>query len=185
MTSSSELAVFAFLPGDTHAVPAGLLTLTEQENALTASSFVYGLKYIKRPKAFDIDPVGLAFHNRPDAIGAVLFPPAEMVLFGGIRDAAPDAWGRRVIEKKFKVPANSLPESSYLLEAGANRVGALDIRVELSSPSSTGGAGDIKRLEYLLAAADAIEAGDPIPANLADIFDAGSSLGVCGRKRQW
>jgi len=46
----------------------------------------------------------------------------------GSRDAAPDAWGRWVIEAKLKVPANSLPESQYLLHAGSDCVGALDIR---------------------------------------------------------
>jgi serine/threonine-protein kinase HipA len=48
-----------------------------------------------------------------------------------MRDAAPDAWGRRVIEARRKVPANSLSEADYLLEAGGDRVGALDVRPSL------------------------------------------------------
>ena len=42
------------------------------------------------------------------------------------RDATPDFWGRRVIEARLKVPANSLPESTYLLEAGSDRIGDLE-----------------------------------------------------------
>jgi serine/threonine-protein kinase HipA len=36
------------------------------------------------------------------------------------------------------VPANSLPESQYLLQAGSERVGALDIRTSLHEGPSAG-----------------------------------------------
>jgi len=86
--------------------------------------------------------------------GTALFPPNNLPLFGGIRDAAPDAWGRRVIESRLKVPANSLPESSYLLHAGSQRVGAIDIRSSRDS-AATLGFGTWDNLEYLMDAAHA------------------------------
>lgn len=174
---TSELAVFIHLPGDTVAVPAGLLEIDEAGPDVLGASFVYGTRYLERKNRVEIDPVGLGLLRNQAAKGVRLFPPEELALFGGIRDAAPDAWGRRVIENRLGVPANSLPESRYLLHAGTNRVGALDIRAGLDAPSEAGGVGAMRRLEYLLQAADAIEEGMPVPDNLHDIFDAGPSLG--------
>src|SRR5256885_12758848 len=108
--------------------------------------------------------------------GTALFPPNNLPLFGGIRDAAPDAWGRRVIESRLKVPANSLPESSYLLHAGSQRVGAIDIRSSRDS-AATLGFGTWDNLEYLMDAAQRIDEGLPIPAQLEEIFAEGSALG--------
>jgi serine/threonine-protein kinase HipA len=48
----------------------------------------------------------------------------------------PDAWGRRIIENKLKVAANKLPEVAYLLEAGSDRVGALDVRLTRDSETT-------------------------------------------------
>lgn len=171
---SSQLFVFAHL--DTAFVPAGKLTLTEQVNEVTASEFVYGLKYLERTNALELDPLGLSLANKSAMRGQRLFPPAQAAYFGAIRDAAPDAWGRRVIEARHKVPANSLPESVYLLEAGSNRVGALDIRESVSATPRQGHS-SITQLAYLLEAAERIEEGLPVPHNLASIFDSGSALG--------
>jgi serine/threonine-protein kinase HipA len=129
MTSKSTLLVHAFLPGASQAVPAGKLKMTEAGAEVLSCSFIYGLKYLKRNGAIEIDPISLNFLNGRDVSRMELFP-ANTSLFGGIRDAAPDSWGRRVIEAKNRMPANSLPESVYLLEAGANRVGALDITAD-------------------------------------------------------
>ena len=96
--------------------------------------------------------------------------------FGGIRDAAPDAWGRRVIEAQRRVPANSLSEAEYLLGAGSDRVGALDVRERLDSAPRFG-AGDVRSLAYLVEASERIERGEPIPARLEEVFGAGPSAG--------
>ncbi len=103
-------------------------------------------------------------------------PANGLPLFGGIRDAAPDAWGRRVIEARHKVPANSLPESVYLLEAGSDRVGALDIRDSLEA-SSTTGVNEVRSLDYMLETAERIDLGEEIPARLTDFFGSGPGAG--------
>jgi serine/threonine-protein kinase HipA len=168
-----ELFVFSHLPGGF--VPAGRLTLTEENEAI-ASSFAYGMRYIDRPNGFELDPVSLSLANPEQVRGAELFPANQLTQFGGIRDAAPDAWGRRVIESQRKVPANSLTEADYLLGAGSDRVGALDVRESLESPMLPGVA-NIRSLEYILEAAERIDQGLPVPARLADVFDAGPSAG--------
>lgn len=176
MISERTLLVHAFLPGATESVPAGKLHLQEEGADLLASRFIYGLKYLKRNGAIEIDPVGLGMLQGQQVAKQELFAQ-ESTLFGGIRDAAPDAWGRRVIEAKKRVPANSLPESVYLLEAGPNRTGALDITHDGQQSRDLDTSADIKSLGYLFDAAERIENGAPLPANLHGIFDAGSSMG--------
>lgn len=168
-----ELFVFAHLPQGF--VPAGRVTLTE-EKEVVASSFAYGTRYIDRPEGFEIDPVSLSLADRRRVRGQELFPANQLTQFGGIRDAAPDAWGRRVIESQRKVPVNSLSEADYLRGAGSDRVGALDVRASLDS-DGTSGAANIASLGYLLEAAERIEHGLPVPARLAQIFGAGPSAG--------
>lgn len=170
-----KLAVFIHLGGDF--VPAGLLNMTEAGEGEVTSSFAYGLRYLKRDDVAEIDPTSLAIADLEEIRGIELRPVEGLTLFGGIRDAAPDGWGRRVIESRLHAPANSLPESTYLLEAGSERVGALDIRTGLHEPAKVNSHIAIRRLEYLMQAADQIEQGLRIPAQLEDIFDAGSSMG--------
>ncbi len=170
----TRLMVFAHLPGGW--APCGQLQLMEEGPVVLASSFAYGLNYGRRPDALEVDPVGLGLQHREQVLGQRLLPPAGLTLFGGIRDAAPDAWGRRVIEAKLKVPANSLPESQYLLHAGSERVGALDVRADIHTPP-TPGAAAWHHLEDLMEAAGRIEEGLPVPAHLDAIFQDGTALG--------
>lgn len=174
MVTKQEIAVFASLEGAF--VPAGLLHLTEDAAQLNASEFAYGTRYIDRRGAVEIDPVSLSLQDKEALRGKKIFPVNGLPFFGGIRDAAPDAWGRRVIEAKLKVPANSLPESTYLLEAGSERVGALDMRERIDSQPKEGHV-PLEDLQYLVEAAERIEAGLPVPTHLEVIFSGGSALG--------
>jgi len=174
--SATDQKLYAFAYLDTEWVPCGQLTLTEDGTRLLASTFAYGLRYLDRPGALEVDPVSLGIQDKQRVRGKALFPPNDLPLFGGIRDAAPDAWGRRVIESRLKVPANSLPESTYLLHAGSQRVGAIDIRSSRES-SATPGFGTWDNFEYLMEAAQRIDDGLPVPAPLEEIFAEGSALG--------
>src|SRR5579872_1621458 len=174
--AAKEEKLFVFAHLDAEWVPCGQLTLTEDGAELLASTFAYGLKYLDRPGALEVDPVSLSIGDKSGVRGKALFPPNNLPFFGGIRDAAPDAWGRRVIESRLKVPANSLPESTYLGHAGSQRVGARDIRSSRDS-SATPGFGTWNNLEYLMEAAQRIDEGLPVPAALEEIFAEGSALG--------
>ena len=182
MATVRDLFVFAYLSGaENRFVPAGRLTLTEvlSPNPAArelASAFAYGTRYIERPESFELDPVSLSLKDRSAVRGHLLYPVNALPEFGGLRDAAPDAWGRRVIEARHKVPANTLSEADYLMEAGGDRVGALDVREALDTPARPS-ASDVRSLGYLLQAADAVEAGVPVPAQLMDILGAGPSAG--------
>jgi len=170
----AKLTVFAHLGADWS--PCAQLVLEEQGQELQGSTLAYGLNYLKRGDAIEIDPISLALGDRDRVRGQRLRPINALPFFGGIRDAAPDAWGRRVIEAKLRVPANSLPESQYLLHAGSERVGALDVRASLDDGPSAG-VSSWHTLEHLMEAAERIEEGLPVPAHLEAIFMDGTALG--------
>jgi serine/threonine-protein kinase HipA len=170
----SKLVVFASI--DAQWAPCGRLTMSEDGSELVDSSFAYGTNYLKRNDAIEVDPVSLSIQDRAAVTEKYIQPIAGLPFFGGIRDAAPDSWGRRVIEAKLKVPANSLRESEYLLHAGSERVGALDVRSALDA-GPTAGVSGWHTLEHLMEAAERIEDGLPIPAHLEAIFLEGTALG--------
>ena len=91
--------VFIHPPGQTEAAPAGKLELVMREQDLLTSQFQYGLRYIERTEALDVDPVSLP---RAGETNVARQPVNDLPLFGAIRDAAPDAWGRRVIENRLQ-----------------------------------------------------------------------------------
>lgn len=168
--------VFAYLPGETVAVPAGTLELRERGLESTTSVFGYGRRYLGRANAIPIDPVSLPLACRPG--DEQIYEPIRPPLFGAVRDAAPDFWGRRVIEAKLGIPPDSVPESVYLLHAGPHRFGALGFGTAPSSNESPGLLPPLTELAYLLEAADRIQAGERIPAQLEHIFLAGTMGGA-------
>lgn len=166
--------LFTCLPGETAAVPAGRLDLEETGTESTTSRFGYGRRYMARPNAFPIDPVSLPLSCLPG--DEATYEPAHPPLFGALRDAAPDFWGRRVIEARLRIPPDSVPESVYLLQAGPHRFGALDFRLGLDSPEAGGLLPPMTQLDYLVEVSDRLQQGLPVPAQLEPLF-TGSSMG--------
>jgi serine/threonine-protein kinase HipA len=169
--------VFAYLPGQDAAVPAGRLSLLEEGLQSVGSTFGFGARYLKRANAIPVDPVSLPLTSLSGE-KQIYEPPVGLTLFGAIRDAAPDFWGRRVIEAKLKVPPNSIPESTYLLNAGTHRFGALDFGRELTSKAAEGLLPPLSDLQYLLEAADRVQEGLPIPARLEMLFQVATLGGA-------
>ena len=178
MTSNAwTTTVFIHLPGETDAVPAGQLVVEEEGARVLSSTFGYGKKYLERAKAAPVDPSSLPLEGAVPGKQQLYEPINDLVMFGAIRDSMPDSWGRRVIENKMKVEPNSLRESEYLMQSGANRFGALDYRSSTSSKSDTKALPDINDLPYLLEAADKVQNHEPVPQHLRQLFDAGPSMG--------
>lgn len=196
-SSSSDFVTFIYLDGQAQAVPAGRLNLIEQGDQVLRSSFGYGRQYVQRPNRLALDPLTLNI-DVPQGAGLpeqLREPPQTpqglLTEFGVIRDAAPDRWGRRVIENKLR-RTGPLPESVYLAHAGSNRAGALDFRSTPDAAEQSGQLAQLIDLAYLKEAAERIDAGEPIPTSLERIFDAGSSMGgarpkavVESDQRQW
>ena len=193
MTSKAGFVVFIYPEDQIQAMPAGRLTLVEQGSTLLQSTFGYGRQYVQRRNCLALDPLTLALPGPgPEVIRE---PPqtsaGQLSEFGVFRDAAPDRWGRRVIENKLR-RIGPLAESEYLAHAGSNRVGALDFRQDPRDAELPGQLAQLMDLDYLQEAAERIEAGEPVPARLEQIYDAGPSMGGARPKavietdgRQW
>jgi serine/threonine-protein kinase HipA len=165
--------VFIHPPGQRDAVPAGRLELIERNGELLTSRFQYGRQYLQRAEALDVDPVSLP---RAEETATAREPIHGLPLFGAIRDASPDAWGRRVIENRLRRPG-PLSELTYLDHAGSDRAGAVDIRANRDSPPRPSTLATSLELQYLLEAVERVEAGDPVPAQLAVYFEGGPTMG--------
>ena len=173
MTSKNEYKeayVWIWLPNETMPVVAGLLTAIGNQLV-----FNYGRSYLNRENAIAIYDPELALKS-----GEIpLLPGLSMP--SCIRDASPDAWGRRVlINRKLGLKGQDaskeeLSELSYLLESGSDRTGALDF--QLSATKYTPRIADQASLSVLMQAAEYVERGWPLQPELGNALQHGTSLG--------
>ena len=168
-----ERVVTIELPGERKPVPAGLLDMQEIGATTAFSRFSYGLRYVDRPNVMSVDPMSLPLDGNLIDVA----PYGGLELFGALRDATPDFWGRRVIENKLRAVPGSLPESVFLDHAGPNRVGALDVQKDQKGAPLPSALPKHVELEYLMEAADRVEEGLPVPAQLEHFFTGAPSLG--------
>ena len=126
--------VWVWLPEATEPIVAGRLDVVGDQLA-----FTYGRSYLARTGA-----ISLFTPELPLRAGRTL-PSPDRETFGSIRDAAPDAWGQRVILSRLAgrltrdSDTGSLPMLTYLLEAASNRIGALDFQVSAEQYVPRGG----------------------------------------------
>jgi serine/threonine-protein kinase HipA len=152
MTSEtpSECFVYITLPGETEAVTAGRYALSTERRGVVEGRFVYGRSYLERPNAVALDPVELKLSPRTYntvALGGV---------FGALRDASPDYWGRLVIQRHL---GNAQPgEMAYLLFSPDDRAGALGFGLNQTPPAPRRSFNQTLDLAKLQATADAIVA---------------------------
>ena len=167
---NTEAYVWIWLPGATEPVVAG--KLEAQGKYIT---FNYGKSYLERPEA-------LAIYEPELPLQSGILPLLNgLDMPSCIRDAAPDAWGRRVIInrkmglKGIDTDTAVLDEMTYLLESGSDRIGALDFQYSPKEyiPRSSQNAS----LEELLESAQRVEKGIPLSADLDQALFHGSSIG--------
>ena len=169
-TPYSEAYVWVWLPNATEPVVAGLLT--QQGPQLV---FNYGRSYLARPNAISLYAPELPL--QPGSLS--LIPGLNMP--SCLRDASPDAWGRRVlIHQKLGVKGTDaaqieLDELTYLLESGSDRIGALDFQKSPTQyvPRQT----QQPSLEELLTAAEKVEQGIALSPELDQALLHGTALG--------
>ncbi|WP_198399335.1 type II toxin-antitoxin system HipA family toxin [Caballeronia calidae] len=150
--------------------------MTEQTDGRVSSTFEYEESYLAHSNRVELDPVSLSLAEKPITPSKQRIPKDALSLFGAFRDATPDAFGRRVIERKLGAPLNGLLEAQYLMNGGPHRVGALDFRLESSiGPSSQ--IDDSVDLDKIAEAVERIDEGLPISPELEAIFAQGAGLG--------
>jgi len=170
----AECFVYNTLPGTTEPVTAARFELTTDRNDTPLGRFVYGKSYLERPEAVALDPVELTLAPR------VYETTAMKGLFGALRDASPDYWGRRVIERHVgKAP---LGELDYLLHSPDDRAGALGFGLGQKPPAPKRKFNQTINLAKLQAIADAIVNDEDLPAEAEkaqaeELLLAGTSMG--------
>ena len=170
-TRYNEIFVWIWLPDEPEPVVAG--KITKVDNRVL---FTYGQSYLDNPKALPIYDKELPLQSgiQEKNFGTEAMP-------GCIRDAAPDAWGRRVILNKLlgtkgkTADPGDLDEFTYLMESGSDRIGGLDF--QLSAKTYEARLAGQASLEELLRSAELIEKGMPLTPELAQAINHGTSIG--------
>ena len=147
-----ECYVYMYLPESVQAVTAGRLRIQSNRQGVTMGQFVFGREYLKRPDAVEVDPLYLKLSR--STYDTVLMEG----IFGALRDAGPDFWGRRIIEKHAGV--SQLRELDYLLFSADDRGGALGFGLGKEPPAPVRRFNKTVDLARLQALADMIVSGE-------------------------
>ncbi len=152
--------VYITLPGTCTSVTAGRYELTLNRSGMPLGRFVYGRTYLARPEAVPLDPMDLTLAAR------VYETAALGGIFGALRDAGPDYWGRRVIERHSgKTP---LTEIDYLLHSPDDRAGALGFGLNQIPPAPKRTFNQTLALPKLQTIADALVQDEELPYDAAN-----------------
>ncbi len=172
MTSETPETVFVWvwLPHKTEPVVAGRLDQQGEQ-----IEFTYGQSYLEREESIPLSQAELPLRAGPQP------PTGNLTMAGCIRDASPDAWGRRVIINKtlglkgLGADTAILSELTYLLESGSDRIGGLDFQASPSEyvPRQSQSA----NLEELFESAQRVEEGVPLSPELDVALAHGTSIG--------
>jgi serine/threonine-protein kinase HipA len=188
-----QLYVWAWLPGESAPVVVGAVSRAggrfQEQEVLT---FTYARSFRSRPDAISLftpelplrsgtfdptDPAQSDVGENPGSSSLRLQSRrrSPLPLHGCLRDAAPDAWGRRVVNLRLAGdPDIELSELTYLLASSSDRIGALDFQASATDFVARGTAAS---LEQLLNMAELVENGQPLPADLAAAAGHGTSIG--------
>jgi len=172
-SSSAECFVYITLPRQVSAVTAGRFVLDKNARGDAFGRFVYGRSYLENPDAVEFDPVELKLSTRT-------YETAQLHgVFGALRDAGPDYWGRRVIDKH--AGKSQLGELDYLLESPDDRAGALAFGHNNVPPAPQRKFNKTIDLEKLQNLAEALVKdeipNDPQSQQVQDLILLGTSMG--------
>jgi serine/threonine-protein kinase HipA len=171
MTSEREAYVYIQLPGSLETVPAALLKVQTLPDGTQVGRFRYGDRYLERKDAVALDPFQLPLAKQVFSFTQLKGIP------GTVRDAGPDAWGRRVIEHKLERNAADLQEIDYLLHGPQDGAGNLSFGLKAQPPAPKRHYNRTHQLAELIAATQAIEEGRAVGAHLLEQLDPGTSMG--------
>lgn len=162
ISNAAQAFVWVWLPEQPAPVVAGRV-----EQVAGKFLFVYGRSYLEREDAIALSPLELPLQNGT-------FEPVGMnIIHSCLRDAAPDAWGRRVIG--YKYPELDANELDYMLLSSSQRIGALDF--QLASDHYDARLNQQASLQQLLHAAESVQKREPLPAELDSALLHGTSVG--------
>jgi len=174
-SKQQECFVYIQLPDTTNMITAGRYHLDMREG-VPVGRFVYGRSYRDNPAAVPLDPFELPIISRT-------FETAKMRgIFGALRDASPDAWGRGVIEKQLG--RTDLSEMDILLHSPEDRAGALSFGLNVAPPAPVRRFNRVVHLDVLLREAERLisdrgpsEGSTAVAEQVEALVHPGTSLG--------
>ena len=172
--TENECFVYIVLPGQTDFVTAGKFVMTTDRRGVPTGKFVYGKSYLEKENPVPIDPLELKLVSKTYETTIL------NGVFGALRDASPDYWGRRVIEKRSG--QTQLGEVDYLLHSPDDRAGALGFGRNPKPPAPRREFNKTMELERLQELADRIIADENVPdepdaEQAEDLMFGGTSMG--------
>jgi serine/threonine-protein kinase HipA len=171
MTSERRAYIYVQLPGTLDTVPVALLEVEKLPDGTFVGRIRYGDRYLERKDAVEFDPFRLPLGNTVHEFTKLKGIP------GAVRDAGPDAWGRRVIEHKLQRGPGDLEEIDYLLSGPQDGAGYLSFSPKLELPATKRRYNRTHQLAELIEAAHAIEEGKRVPEHILEQLEPGTSMG--------
>jgi len=171
MTSERQAYVYIQLPGTLDTVPAALLKVEKMRDGTFVGRYRYGDRYLERKDAIALDPFKLPLGSTVHELTKLKGIP------GAVRDAGPDAWGRRVIEHKLQRGPGDLEEIDYLLNGPQDGAGYLTFALKREPPAARHRYNRTHQLAELVAVAEAIEEGKRVPEQILEQLEPGTSMG--------
>lgn len=163
-TSEKSCFVYVQLPGTLDVVTCGKFVLDR-----SVGRFIYRRGYLEDPRSVELDKFELPLRSGT-------FETARLNgIFGALRDASPDSWGRRIIERFMG--RSDLGEVDYLLNSPEDRAGALSFGRSPTPPAPIQRFNQVIRLRELLDTADAFDTNSPVPPQIEKLLQPGTSLG--------
>lgn len=161
--------------GDSQALRCvGQLLLDDTAPGGFAASFTYMPEWSSAPDSFALDPLNMPLQAEP------IETTSKYIRLGVLFDAAPDLWGRRVLQAETGQAFT--PEHEVLLKGRGNGVGAL-----LFSASDSLERADLPRFETLPTVEDdlervheavqRVESNTPLPERLQGLLGGSWSMG--------
>jgi len=170
-TAEQSCYVYIQLPGTAEPVPCASLKVRTVGAGVFEGTFTYGKRYLERPNVMALDRYHLPLTERPLKFTKLKGIP------GAVRDASPDAWGRRVIQAKLQRSEADIPEMEYLLCGPDDGAGNLSFGRTLAPPAPRRPYNRTHQLSDLAAAAQILEEDGRLPHEVLESLDPGTSMG--------
>lgn len=163
--------VYIQLPGTMETVPCASLKVRAVGAGAFEGTFTYGKRYLARPEVVALDPFHLPLSMRPQKFTKLKGIP------GAVRDASPDAWGRRVIQAKLQRPEADIQEVEYLLSGPDDGAGNLSFGRTATPPAPRRQFNRTHQLAALIEAAEKLEEDGRLPHEVLEELEPGTSMG--------
>ena len=159
------------LPGTMQTVPCASLKVRVVAAGVYEGTITYGKRYLERPEVVALDPFHLPLSTRPQKFTKLKGIP------GAVRDASPDAWGRRVIQAKLQRPEADVQEVEYLLNGPDDGAGNLSFGRTATPPAPRRPFNRTHQLAALTEVAEKLEQDGRLPHEVLEELEPGTSMG--------